>query len=167
MSEVAMTAAKRSERERAMSRPVRSALAELMERHGIDRAGYSAEKLVVSLGPLRFPFPNPGFLALHDLHHLALGAPPRFWGEVEVSALELRSGCPTLLIWLLSVAAMTLGALVAPRRVWRAWRRYAGCTNVYRGHDYEALLALDLRGLRQHLGLGDDHDPGSDRGFEG
>lgn len=137
----------------AMARPVEPALTEFFTTHGLDRGGYSADKLVVRLGPLRFPFPNPGFLPFHDLHHLALNAPPRFWGEVEVSALELRSGCPTALIWLLCMAAMVLGALVAPRRVWRTWRRYAGCKNLYRGHRYEDLLALDLHELRRKMGV--------------
>jgi hypothetical protein len=139
--------------DRALSRAVEPALADFMAAHRLDRGGYRAEKLVVRLGPLQLPFPNPGFLPFHDLHHLALNAPPSFWGEMEVSALELRSGCPTALIWLLSAGAMLLGALVAPRRVVRAWRRYAGCRNLYRGHDYAALLALDLGELRARMGL--------------
>jgi hypothetical protein len=136
-----------------MSQSVAVALAAFFEVHRLDRGGYSAEKLVVRLGPLKFPFPNPGFLPFHDLHHVALEAPPTFWGEVEVSLLELRSGPPTLFIWFLCVAALLLGGLVAPLRVRRMWRRFAGCKNVYRGHEYTELLSLDLADLRRLMGL--------------
>jgi hypothetical protein len=132
---------------------VELALARFFAEHGLDRGGYRADRLVVRLGPLRLPFPNPGYLPFHDIHHVAVSAPPRFWGEVEVSVLELRSGCPTWLIWLLCVGAIALGAVVAPRRVLRTWRRYEGCRNVYRGHDLAELLALDLRELRRRMAL--------------
>lgn len=139
--------------ERALSMPVGAALAAFFAAHGLDRGGYAADRLVVRLGPLKLPFPNPGYLPFHDLHHLAIDAPPRFWGEVEVSALELRSGCPTWLIWLLCVGALALGGLLAPRRVWRMWKRYAGCENLYRGHEYQELLSLDVAGLRRRMRL--------------
>lgn len=137
---------------------VAAAIEAFLATHGLDRRGYKAGELVVRLGPLKLPFPNPGYLPFHDLHHLALNAPPRFWGEVEVSVLELRSGCPTWLIWFLCVAAIALASLVAPRRVLRMWRRRAGCRNVYRGHAYPDLLAMDLGALRRLMRLGPHPD---------
>ncbi len=139
--------------ERGEPKTVGVALGAFFRAHRMDRGGYRADKLVVRLGPIELPFPNPGYLPFHDLHHVAIDAPPSFWGEVEVSVLELRSGTPTLLIGFLCVSAIALGALLAPRRVWRMWRRYAGCDNVYRGYDYTELLALDLGALRRLMRL--------------
>jgi hypothetical protein len=138
---------------RSLRMPVALAIPAFRAAHRLDLADHADERVVVRLGPLGLPFPNPGYLPFHDLHHIALDVPPRFWGEVEVSAFELRSGCPTWLIWFLCVSALVLGGLVAPRRVWRAWKRYAGCRNVYRGYAYADLLALSLGELRGMLRL--------------
>ncbi len=121
-----------------------------LAKHGIDRGGYHASALVVRLGPLELPFPNPGKLPFHDLHHLALDAPPRFWGEVEVSILELRAGPPTWLIGFLCVGAIALGAMLAPRRVARMWKRYEGWRSLYEA-DLAEVLAMDLETLRAHM----------------
>lgn len=131
---------------------VGQALAEFFARHRMDRRGYNQRVLLVRLGPISLPFPNPGFLALHDLHHVVLDAPPTFWGEVRVSAFELRSGPPSALIALLCVGALALGGLVAPRRVWGMWQRYRGAVNLYRntlGLSYDDALALELSRLRE------------------
>ena len=153
---------------------VRQALGAFLARHGIDRAGYASPLFVVRLGPVPLLFPNPGWLGLHDLHHVALDAPPTFWGEVEVSAFELRTGAPSVLIRALCVGALAFGALLAPRRVRRAWRRYAGATNLYRAKQgaapadetgwYEALLDLDLADLRRALGVGRRDERGAREG---
>ncbi len=130
---------------------VADALAAFLETHRMDRGGYRRRVFLVRLGPITLPFPNPRFLALHDLHHVALDVPPTFWGEVEVSAFELRSGCPSALIALLCVGALAFGALVAPRRVLSMWARYKGARNLYRPRvrlSYEELLALPLSELR-------------------
>jgi len=128
------------------------ALEAFLAKHGLDRGGYTAEALVVRLGPLKLPFPNPGKLPFHDLHHLALDAPPRFWGEVEVSVFELRAGPPTWLIGLLCIGAIALGAMLSPRRVSRWWRRYAGCRALY-GADLPALMTMDVEALRARMAL--------------
>lgn len=57
---------------------VREAIDAFFLRHGIDRASYLDRRFVVTLGPLRIPFPNPGYLPLHDLHHVAIDVPPTF-----------------------------------------------------------------------------------------
>jgi ubiquinone biosynthesis protein Coq4 len=132
---------------------VAQALAVFFARYGLDREGYRAPRLVVKLGPLPLPFPNPGWLPLHDLHHVALALPPTFWGEVELSAFELRTGPRTALIAFLCIGALFFGALVGPRRVARAWRRYAGAVNLYREEHYESLLTMDLEALRRRMRL--------------
>lgn len=131
---------------------VADALDAFLAKHGLDRGGYTADSLVVRLGPVKLPFPNPGLLPFHDLHHLALDAPPRFWGEVEVSIFELRAGPPTWLIGFLCIGAIGLGSLLAPRRVARWWRRYAGCRALY-GADLAELMAMDLETLCARMAL--------------
>jgi hypothetical protein len=132
---------------------VGEALTRFFARHGIDRAGYRAPRFRVQLGRLRLSFPNPGWLPFHDLHHVALDLPPTFWGEVEVSAYELRSGSPTALITFLCLGALFFGLLVGPRRVARAWARYRGTKNLYGGFRYDDLVARELGDLRRELGL--------------
>ena len=122
-------------------------------RHAMDRAGYRTPRLVVMLGPLPLPFPNPGWLPLHDMHHVALALPPTFWGEVEISAFELRTGARTALIAFLCIGALFFGALLNPLRVVRAWRRYAGTRNLYRDERYDALLGMELEDLRAYMRL--------------
>lgn len=141
-----------------MSRTVAEALADFFREHGLDREGYRAERLVVHLGPITLPFPNPGLLPFHDLHHVALAAlgrpsAPTFWGEVEVSALELRAGPPTALIALLCVGALGLAAVIAPLKVIRTYRRYAGCASLYGEQDYAMLLALPMDALLSRMRL--------------
>jgi hypothetical protein len=132
---------------------VAEALAAFFARYGLDRRGYRAPRLVVKLGPLALPFPNPGWLPLHDLHHVALALPPTFWGEVEISAFELRTGPRTALITFLCIGALFFGVLVGPRRVWRAWQKYGGTRNLYREERYDELLRMDLKALRETMRL--------------
>jgi hypothetical protein len=121
--------------------------------HGYSRQGYHARGFVLTLGPLRLPMPNPGRLHLHDLHHIGLGAEQDFWGEVEVSVFELRGGAPTAYITALCISGIALGALRAPRRVWRWWCAYAGVQTLYPEPDYPALLRLSRADLRARMRL--------------
>ena len=84
---------------------------------------------------------------------MALAVPANFWGEVQVSAFELRSGTPTFVIWLLCVGALGLGGLARPVQVARWIRAYRGTTNLYREADINALLSLDVDALRAKLGI--------------
>ncbi|MFP2909138.1 hypothetical protein ACLESD_29665 [Pyxidicoccus sp. 3LFB2] len=94
-------------------------------------------------------------MPLHDLHHAALGVPMDFWGEVEVSAFELRSGIPTALVWLLCAGSVAFGALRSPLRTLALWRRYAGYRyNFYgEGARYEELRAMTVAQARHALRL--------------
>ena len=122
-------------------------------------SSYRSARFVVPLGPLRLVFPNPGKLPLHDLHHVALGVPMTFWGEVEVSVFEIRSGVPSALIALLCVSAIALGSLLAPCRVRAWWRQYRGCKNAYaEAARYHWLLDLSVNDLRHELLLDDAPD---------
>jgi hypothetical protein len=134
--------------------PVPSALQRYFARFRLDRAGYAAKAFVVPLGPLRLTFPNPGRLFEHDHHHVALDLPADFWGEVEISAFELRTGVPNAIIGLLCVGSLLLGALVRPRAVYRAWKRHPRARNLYReAPSREALASMDVGQLRAWMRL--------------
>jgi len=132
---------------------VRDALARLHARYGYDRSGYSAPRFPIELGWLTLLLPNPRHLPSHDLHHVALDVPPTFWGEVEVSAFEIRSGTPTTFIAFLCLGALVLGTLVRPVQVWRWLARYRGTRNLYRDTAHEGILALEVVELRERLGI--------------
>lgn len=139
------------------TRPVKEALEAYFRAYGIDRGGYAVSTFRVPLGPLVLTFPNPGRLAQHDLHHVALGLPATFWGEVEISAFELRTGVPNLVIGVLCVGALLLGGVVAPRRVWRAWRRHPRGTSLYpRRSEQSALLAMSVSERRASMQIDRD-----------
>ena len=120
----------------------------------LDTSSYSASTLPVYVWRWTIRFPNPGFLQYQDLHHVASGYRTGLVGEAEVSAYELRSGNLTALITLLCIGAIFGAFFVAPRRVWRAWRRSRGTrTLLPPAVPYESLLAMTVKELRQHLGI--------------
>lgn len=103
-------------------------------------------------GPLYVPFPNPGRLRQHDLHHLALGVGPTLRGEIVVSVLELYNGPPSATIALLCVAAVAIGLCRWPLRTLRLFPRLRGCKAVYHADPAE-LHPLTVGALRARLGL--------------
>jgi hypothetical protein len=132
-----------------MTPTMREALVAFREKHGGEMAT-AASILTVRVGPVVLPFPNPGYLHLHDMHHVLLDVAPTFWGEVEVSVFELRTGCPTWYVWFLCFAGCALAFLASPRRVLRACRRFRGHRrwNLYgEGARYEELMATPVAEL--------------------
>lgn len=133
---------------------VRQALAEFASRYRFDLSAYDSPRYTIKLGPLPLHLPNPGWLFLHDLHHLALGAAPNFWGEVQISAFELRTGPATPFIAFLCIAALFLGLLINPLRTIAIWKNREGTRNLYHANiSYELLLNETLEELRQRLGM--------------
>ena len=75
-------------------------------------------------------------------------------GEAEISAYELRAGCGSVMVFILCIGAILFAMFVAPRRVWRAWRRAKGARTLYHSElPYETLLEMSVADLREHLGL--------------
>jgi hypothetical protein len=69
---------------------------------------------------------------VHDLHHILTGYQTDMRGETEIAAWELASGCwrwPAALV--LNLGALGLGAVIAPRRIARAWARGRQTRNLY------------------------------------
>ncbi len=106
--------------------------------------------------PLKFPNTRAHQWAtpLHDLHHILTGYRPDWIGEAEIGAWELRAGCKTLVVYWLDLSGVAIGMLLAPRRVWRAFRAAKGCRTLYRNPDLcESLLQMTLAEARAQLAI--------------
>ena len=126
---------------------------------GVD-GGYGDRWVTVKLGFLSFSFLNTKArvraVKFHDLHHLVTGYKTSFLGELEISAWEIGSGCADMIAaWYLNLGGMGWGALLAPRRVWRAFVRGRSSRNLYREPFDDRLLASTVGAVRSRLGLGD------------
>jgi hypothetical protein len=139
---------------------VRSARAEYFARAGFPAdGGYGDAWVKVKiLGRFVPAFPNVAArvraVRLHDLHHIATGYDTSWTGEAEIAAWELASGCRAYVAaWVLDLASIPLGLVIAPRRLLRAWRRGRRSRNLYAGEFEEALLDRTVGELRAELGL--------------
>ncbi len=128
------------------------------ERLGLPDGGYSARWVELKAGPVPLRFPNTAArvraVRLHDLHHIATGYEPNWIGEAEISAWELASGCRDYYAaWVLNIAGLVIGLLLAPARVSRAFARGRRSRNLYAEGFREELLSENLGDLRRRLGL--------------
>jgi hypothetical protein len=120
--------------------------------------GYRARWVRFRLGPLIVPVPNTRArrlaLPLHDLHHLATAYDTSWTGESEIAAWELASGCAGYAAaWVLNLIAFQIGLVIAPARVWQAFRHGRQSRNLYREPWNEAWLDSTVGALRKRLGV--------------
>ena len=92
---------------------------------------------------------------VHDLHHIVTGYETNMRGETEIAAWELASGCwrwPAAFV--LNLAGLGIGAVLAPRRIARDWARGRKTRNLYgeRG-GIDHLLPRTVDETREALGL--------------
>ncbi|HUQ84203.1 MAG TPA: hypothetical protein VM076_23835 [Gemmatimonadaceae bacterium] len=123
-----------------------------------DDGGSSARWVRYPLWRINLVLPNVAArrraLPLHDLHHLATGYGTSWTGEAEIAAWELGAGCHGYVAaWALNMAAFSIGLVIAPRRLWRAFIRGRGASTLYRHHWRDAYLEWRLADLRAFLGL--------------
>jgi len=136
---------------------VREARARYWEASNLTESGYEDRWVKLEAGPIPIWFPNSKAriraVKLHDLHHVATGYDTSWTGEAEMSAWELAAGCGRHYpAWLLNLVSVGIGAVIAPRRTWRAWRRGRRCKSLYGARDLdEALLDLSVDELRSRL----------------
>jgi hypothetical protein len=133
--------------------------------NGFTVAAYDAKWTPASVFGINIAVPNtPNHqraLRWHDLHHVATGYGTDLAGEAEVSAWELRRGLKGLDLYVraIVISVALLGAVVAPRRTWRAWvaAGRAG-ENLFARElgKYDATLAMDIATLRAQLGIPPD-----------
>ena len=133
---------------------VRTGRDRYLEENSLSVESYSARRFPIYVGRWPVYVPNPGYLPWHDLHHVVTGYRTGLIGEAEISAYELRAGCGSVMVFILCVGAILIAMFVAPRRVWRAWKRAKGAHTLYHTKlPYETLLEMSVADLRQQLGL--------------
>lgn len=139
---------------------LREALQRYFAQYHFADGGYTERWFRIKLGPLFIPLPNiPArvrAVKVHDVHHVLTGYRADWKGEVEIGAWELASGCGRYWVaWLLNAGSFTIGLVLYPRALWRAFRegRRVGM-NLYHGVPYnDALLDSRVSGLRARYGI--------------
>ena len=127
-----------------------------------DDGGYNGRWVKVKIGPVPVWLPNTYgrrcAVRLHDFHHIATGYDTSLVGEAEIGAWELASGCRNYYAaWILNGGAVMIGFFIAPRRLWRAFVRGWGGTNLYRLGLDDRWLDDTVGALRERLGMRDQH----------
>jgi hypothetical protein len=137
---------------------VREARDAFLARNGFSTDAYDARIVPIPFGPITIPLPSSegrrALVRFHDLHHVLTGYDTDHVGEAEIGAWELRAGCTNLAGYVYNGMAVATGLLLAPHRVYRAWKRARGMKTLYRLElDYADALSLDLVELRARVGL--------------
>ena len=127
-----------------------------------DGGGYNARwvRIETKLFPVYFPNTKGRVEAakLHDLHHIANEYATDWAGEAEIAAWEIASGCGRhFWAWFLNLGAFTVGMVLFPKRLYRAFIRGRHSLNLYRGGFPEAELPTKtLEWLRGRLRLNNE-----------
>jgi hypothetical protein len=133
------------------------------KRNGFSVAAYSAPTFTLKFLGIPVTFPSTAnrkrALPLHDLHHIITGYGTDWIGEAEISAWELRAGGLSLarfgmVVYWLDGSGALLGLLLAPRRVWRAFRAARGQRTLFNESEpFDTLLEMSVDALRRRLGI--------------
>ena len=120
-----------------------------------DDGGYGAKFVEIKLGPIPVMFPNAPArvkaVKFHDLHHVLTDYQTDFIGELEISGWEIGAGCDKYpAAWLINLGGMAAGALLAPRKVFRAFRRGCASKSLY-AYDFEPLLDREVAALKREV----------------
>jgi len=119
--------------------------------------GYNARWVRVETKPFPIYFPNTACRVeaakLHDLHHIAMNYETDWAGESEIAAWEIASGCGRHgWAWLLNLGAFTVGMVLFPGRLFRAFIRGRRSANLYRtGFPENELSRKTVEWLRERL----------------
>jgi hypothetical protein len=138
------------------------------EQNGLGDGGYQARWVRLQAGPIPIVFPNTKerirSVRLHDLHHPLTGYGTTWTGESEIGAWEIASGCADhVAAWILNLAALAIGVVIAPRATFAAFVRGRHSRNLYREPFDEALLGERVADARRRLGLDRPTPPGAPR----
>ncbi|HEX2079196.1 MAG TPA: hypothetical protein VHG08_15835 [Longimicrobium sp.] len=121
--------------------------------------GYGDRWVRVETKPIPVYFPNTrsrvDAAKLHDLHHVATGYGADWPGEAQIAAWEIAGGCGRYgWAWLLNLGAFTIGIVLWPRRLFRAFVHGSRASNLYHtpfGDDQ--LATVTVGELRRRLGI--------------
>lgn len=133
---------------------VQEALASFYDRERLPRNGSDARRWAIRIGPVSVVLPNFSWrakaLPLHDLHHLLTGYPCTPSGEFEIAAWEFAAGrFPHPFATAFCLPLVGMGALLRPRRTFRAFVRGRASTTLYAQGLSEGLLCADIEQLKQ------------------
>lgn len=124
----------------------------------------------VRIGPVSIPLPNPPArreaVFVHDTNHVLTGYDATFSdGEMRIAAFEVGASCGRVWVaWLLNLPLMALGAIMRPRRVFRAFVRGRRSVSLYTGGlGREALRKMTVSDLRALVRLDEDAGPARPR----
>jgi hypothetical protein len=138
---------------------VRQAREIYFRENGFSLAMYTEPSFDVPIGPISVRLPNPPArqrtVGAHDLHHVLTGYGTDWFGEIEVSAWEVRAGLArNPVAWMICIPFNLLGLIVCPRRLFRARRAGKGARSLLGADvDRNALLDLTLADARQRHGI--------------
>lgn len=126
--------------------------------NGFSEAGYTEPWVKLEGGPFPMWIPNTASrkvaVRFHDLHHVLTGYPTTWVGEGEIGAWEVATGCGDLLAaWVLNLGAMSVGLVLSPRAMYRAFLRGRATRCLYPEGWSDALLDERVGALRARLGL--------------
>jgi hypothetical protein len=134
-----------------------SALSAHLAASGLPPDGGDSEPFaVVKIALFPYPIPNTKgrkrAVKIHDLNHLVSGYQTDRIGELEISAWELASGgCQNYgAAWVLDLAGLLGGLIVAPRRTVRAFTAGRHQQNLYR-YAFDELLSLPMAEARARV----------------
>ena len=126
---------------------------------GFNEDGYGDRWVRLKAGSVVvFAFPNTKArvkaVKFHDLHHVLAEYDTTWSGEAQIGAWEIASGCGRHYpAWLLNMAAVAIGLVIAPRAVYAAFIRGRKTTNLYRSIFDGALLQRTVGEVRGELAL--------------
>lgn len=138
---------------------VKDALQELFARFNIPADAYTAKSFIIRVGKIPVHVPNiPARVKIaryHDIHHIITGYPANWRGEAEIGAWEIATGCRSFFIaWFLNAGAVFVGLFMYPKAVIRAFRRGRNSkTNLYHNFDYESLLTMTVKEVKDKIGI--------------
>ena len=130
-----------------------------LARSGLSTAAYTDRWVTLKVGPIPLGFPSTKSrreaIRYHDLHHSLTGYHATPVGEAEIGAWEIATGCKHLrAAWVLNLAAMGVGIVLAPRRVWRAFVRGRRTGDNLYGREFgDALLDRPLAQIQAEIKL--------------
>lgn len=134
---------------------VQDALASFYAREQLPgNGGSDARRWAIKIGAVSVTLPNFRWreeaLPLHDLHHLLTGYPCTPSGEFEMAAWEFAAGrYPHPFATVFCLPLVGVGAVLRPRRTFRAFVRGRASTTLYAQGVTASLLRSSIEQLRR------------------
>jgi hypothetical protein len=138
---------------------IKDALSQMFDRFNIPANAYTAKSFIIRVGKIPIHVPNiPARIKIaryHDIHHIITGYPADWRGEAEIGAWEIATGCrKSFIAWFLNSGAVIVGLFMHPKAVLKAFQRGRNTrTNLYHDFEYEPLLSMTVKEVREKIGL--------------